>query len=86
MAPPCMSMNPFLRRAAPRGVPTLRDCLLGALIALGTLAIGAAQSPARLRRPAQDNGMHVVHCVDGSVTQVKNFILIFNDGTRRSQH
>jgi hypothetical protein len=83
MAPP--GISPFPRRAAPRDGRALRDWLLGAGIALGTLAIGAAQSPALVRRPAQDDSIPVVRCVDGSVTRVTNFMLIFNDGTRRSR-
>lgn len=84
MAPP--GMSPFPRRAVPPDGRALRDGLLGAGIALGTLVIGAAQSPARVRRPARDDSIPAVRCVDGSVPRAAKFMLIFNDGTRRSRH
>ena len=65
-------MNPHSRRAAPWGGRSLRDCLIGVGIALGALAIGAAQPPTRVRKPSMDDTIKVSVYADNS------FVLYIN--------
>jgi len=77
LAMPLTFTNARSAPVRPRGA--IGDCLLAALIASGTLAIGAAQAPARLRKPTIDDTIKVSVYADNSFVLYVNGELVAVD-------